>query len=431
MKKKENWFRITILTSISVLLIAAASIVLPQNGTISIDWWLIGSGGGSTSGGDYSLESTIGQPVVGSSSGGDYSLASGFLPGLSEPAVVFYPEMDVQGNGLSITDGDSSSSVTDDTDFVDAEVGVDTVAHTFTIENTGDDELNLTGTPKVEITGANASDFTVTSVPASPVAASGGMTAFEITFDPSAEGLREVYRPSNGRWYIEGQGNFKWGYAGDLPVPGDYDGDGTTDIAIFRPSNGKWYVMGSAPASWGTAGDIPMQADYTGDGLTDKAVLRTSTKRWYIQGIGNIKWYYPGDIPVPCDYDGDGTTDIAIFRPSNNKWYVMGDSPVGWGQSGDIPVPADYDGDGACEIAVFRPSNGVWYVMGVGSTTWGLTDDIPVPGDYDGDGDTEYAVLRPSNGKWYIKDVGTFSWYASGDFPLPVRDTNADGYPYQ
>jgi len=192
MKKKENWFRITILTSISVLLIAAASIVLPQNGTISIDWWLIGSGGGSTSGGDYSLESTIGQPVVGSSSGGDYSLASGFLPGLSEPAVVFYPEMDVQGNGLSITDGDSSPSVTDDTDFGDAEVGVDTVAHTFTIENTGDDELNLTGTPKVEITGANASDFTVTSVPASPVAASGGMTAFEITFDPSAEGLREA-----------------------------------------------------------------------------------------------------------------------------------------------------------------------------------------------------------------------------------------------
>jgi len=174
-----------------------------------------------------------------------------------------------------------------------------------------------------------------------------------------------VYRPSNGRWYIEGMGNFKWGLAGDLPVPGDYDGDGTTDIAIYRPSNGKWYVVGSAPASWGATGDIPLQADYTGDGAVDKAVLRTSTKRWYIEGIGNMKWYLPGDIPVPCDYNGDGAADIAIYRPSNNNWYVVGDSPVGWGQSGDIPVPADYDGDGACEIAVFRPSNGVWYVMGV------------------------------------------------------------------
>jgi hypothetical protein len=250
-------------------------------------------------------------------------------------------------------------------------------------------------------------------------------------FDGDGDTDVSVYRPSNGRWYIQGQGNFKWGYAGDLPVPGDYDGDGTTDIAIFRPSNGKWYVMGSAPASWGATGDIPLQADYTGDGAADKAVLRTSTKRWYIQGIGNTKWYYPGDIPVPCDYDGDGSAEVAIFRPSNNKWYVMGESPVGWGQSGDIPVPADYDGDGACEIAVFRPSNGVWYVMGIGSTAWGLPDDIPVPGDYDGDGATEYAVLRPSNGKWYIKDVITISWYASGDFPLPVRDTNADGDPYQ
>jgi len=250
-------------------------------------------------------------------------------------------------------------------------------------------------------------------------------------FDGDGDTDVSVYRPSNGRWYIEGQGNFKWGYAGDLPVPGDYDGDGTTDIAIFRPSNGKWYLMGSAPASWGAADDIPLQADYTGDGLTDKAVLRTSTKRWYIEGMGNTKWYLPGDIPVPCDYDGDGSADIAIYRPSNNNWYVMGESPVGWGQSGDIPVPADYDGDGACEIAVFRPSNGKWYVEGIGSTTWGLTDDIPVPGDYDGDGVTEYAVLRPSNGKWYIKDVGTFSWYASGDFPLPVRDTNADGDPYE
>jgi len=52
--------------------------------------------------------------------------------------------------------------------------------------------LNLTDSPKVQISGTHAGDFTVTSQPSSPIAGSGGTTTFEITFDPSALGLREA-----------------------------------------------------------------------------------------------------------------------------------------------------------------------------------------------------------------------------------------------
>jgi hypothetical protein len=50
----------------------------------------------------------------------------------------------------------------------------------------------------------------------------------------------------------------QWGLSGDIPVPGDYDGNGTTDMAVWRPSNGTWYVLGGARLQWGVPGDIPV-----------------------------------------------------------------------------------------------------------------------------------------------------------------------------
>jgi hypothetical protein len=98
-------------------------------------------------------------------------------------------EMDVQGNGVSIMDGDTTPSTGDFTDFGDTNTTLGTVVHTFTIRNVGGANLILTGTPEVVIGGANATDFSVTTQPTSPVAA-GGNTTFQVTFNPSAAGLR-------------------------------------------------------------------------------------------------------------------------------------------------------------------------------------------------------------------------------------------------
>ena len=51
-------------------------------------------------------------------------------------------------------------------------------------------------------------------------------------------------------WYVNGQSLQIWGQAGDIPVPGDYDGNGSTDIAVFR--DGVWYVNGQSPADLGS-----------------------------------------------------------------------------------------------------------------------------------------------------------------------------------
>ena len=97
-------------------------------------------------------------------------------------------EMDVQGNGVSITDGDTSPSTDDDTDF-GAVLTTGSKTFTYTIENTGGTDLILDGAPLVMISGAHAADFTVTASPSTPIGA-GLTTTFDIQFAPSATGLR-------------------------------------------------------------------------------------------------------------------------------------------------------------------------------------------------------------------------------------------------
>lgn len=61
---------------------------------------------------------------------------------------------------------------------------------TFTILNTGNGSLNLTGSPMVQISGTDASLFTVTAQPYSPVSPNGGSTTFTLRFAPTSLGAK-------------------------------------------------------------------------------------------------------------------------------------------------------------------------------------------------------------------------------------------------
>src|SRR5213075_861546 len=66
-------------TKITILVVAAsvaAVTVLAQS--FSIDWHTIDGGGGTSTGGVYSVSGTIGQPDAGHLSGGNYTLDGGF-----------------------------------------------------------------------------------------------------------------------------------------------------------------------------------------------------------------------------------------------------------------------------------------------------------------------------------------------------------------
>ncbi|MFN0112932.1 MAG: beta strand repeat-containing protein [Blastocatellia bacterium] len=102
----------------------------------------------------------------------------------------FTPEINVKGNNTTIADGDTTPSTPDGTDFGAANIAGGTVMKTFTIENSGAGDLTLTGTPRVGLSGTNSADFSITTQPVSPVAATNGTTMFVVSFDPSALGTR-------------------------------------------------------------------------------------------------------------------------------------------------------------------------------------------------------------------------------------------------
>ena len=260
-----------------------------------------------------------------------------------------------------------------------------------------------------------------------------------------------VYRPSSGMWFAPNQAPAQLGLPGDLPLTGDFDGDGLPEHAIYRRTTGQWFVAGQGVTSWGLPGDIPVAGDYDGDGVTDLAVFRRGTPAlWFIRGEALPRQLgVRGDIPVPADYDGDGTIDIAVFHPPTGSWQIVLSSTGQTvtkvlGARGDVPLAADFDFDGMADLAVFRPSTGTWFISfshggNIYSRQFGLPGDVPVAMDSTGDGHADLRVWRPETGMWFTYNFWTgqvsFQPYGlPGDIPVAATlaarrrvDADVDG----
>jgi hypothetical protein len=147
-----------------------------------------------------------------------------------------------------------------------------------------------------------------------------------------------------GTWLVQ------FGPANSIPVPGDYTGAGHADVAVYVPSTGTWYIDPEAGAGqingnqgsntysvqWGQPGDIPVPGDYDGTGRTEIAVFRPSTATWYIlpnagpgqpfngAGIGAyaVAFGPANATPTPGDYNGTGHTGLGVFIPATATWAI-------------------------------------------------------------------------------------------------------------
>ena len=113
--------------------------------------------------------------------------------------------------------------------------------------------------------------------------------------------------------------SYRWGRSGELPVVGDWDGDGTQTVGVVRPN----------PALH-----------------SNHLLLRN--------GDGSVLdfWYgRHGDRILVGDWNGDGTFTPAAVR--NGVWWLRNtnstggaDATVGFGRAGDRYLAGDWDGDG-------------------------------------------------------------------------------------
>ena len=69
---------------------------------------------------------------------------------------------------------------------------------------------------------------------------------------------------------------------------------------MFRPSTGGWYILKSSEfyttsrsVSWGLSTDVPMQGDFDGDGRTDPTLFRSLTR-----AISLVQWGNSTDVAI-------------------------------------------------------------------------------------------------------------------------------------
>jgi serine-aspartate repeat-containing protein C/D/E len=248
-----------------------------------------------------------------------------------------------------------------------------------------------------------------------------------LTGDFSGSGFSQLAIYYRGEWFIDLNGNGEWdegdlwcklGDENDLPVVGDWNGDGKDDIGIFGIMwAGDPVALEREPglpdvenATRGQPKNLPPPPEEATDRL--RALRLTENGAARMDLIDHVfRFGSGGDVPLAGDWNGDGIDTIGIFR--DGVWVLdidgdgrltAADEQFTFGQKGDIPLVGDFNGDGIDDIGVYR--NGTVIIDSNRNREIDATDrvfelagegDYPIVGDFNGDGIDEVGLYKELN----------------------------------
>jgi serine-aspartate repeat-containing protein C/D/E len=246
-----------------------------------------------------------------------------------------------------------------------------------------------------------------------------------VTGDFNGDGRSEIGVFLDGLWFLDLNGNGIWdegdliirlGKKGDRPITGDWDGDGKTDIGVYGPEwVGDERALAVEPGlpdadNHGVAPrfkNVPPQADQATVGW--RTMKRTAQGTVRADLIDHVFRYGSStDQPLAGDWNGDGVWNIGMFR--DGAWYLDCDGNGRWsegdvhaenfGQAGDVAVVGDWTGDGVTKLGVYR--NGTFYLDTNGDRILDARDKVFKLGT---------AGDKPVKGDWNgdgIDEVGVY-----------------------
>ncbi len=197
-------------------------------------------------------------------------------------------------------------------------------------------------------------------------------------------------------------------YVGPQPLPAP--SQPLEHVIARNASTGLWQIAVSdgrrfqptilnywAPREW----SFLVPGDFNGDGLTDLVGRCTDGTWWLGRANGNNIEFKPCDVGLAGvkldylgvgDFNGDGIDDIAVRSADDHQWWIgISDGRRfqfrSWGQSSPSVPPedvriADFNGDGRADIAELNARTGDWIVSlsdgaRLNKSKWGARGRFP------------------------------------------------------